>query len=213
MSGLHNLVRSKTSRNVVAPVVDAIYGRMFDEWARAQAPWMAEAYSQKGTQEDHRKGMSTERILEYFDSCWYTRFHAPPGVDLTSDDTAWCSAFVNWCLLRVGIRGTGSTWSLSWLKWDGGVHLGTDIARAPLGSLVVLDGGSRGPSKGHVAFLWSMEGGKPQYLGGNQGNGTLHNRKSDQVSICHYPNKVRQCIWPRRTTGPVPRAWQQGRPA
>ena len=72
--------------------------------------------------------------------------------------------------------------------------------------------GDAAKQQGHVAFLWSRSGGKPQYLGGNQGDGTLSNRASDRVSIAHYPNKILGVIWPLRAIA-TPSPWADGRVA
>jgi uncharacterized protein (TIGR02594 family) len=182
----------------------------FNSWSDANAPWMKEAYGQLqlGVKEVAGGGAkrSNRQIDEYLQSCWNS-----PAKFKTDDSKPWCSAFVNWCLLKKGIKGTGSTWSQSWLKWKGGMHLGKDVAKAPVGSIVVMRRGKPEADEGHVAFLWSSFGGKPLYLGGNQGLGTLKNGPSDRVSICAYDNEVLQCIWPLRSMGPTPQAWSKGR--
>jgi uncharacterized protein (TIGR02594 family) len=184
----------------------------FNKWADAHAPWLKFAYSQLGVQEVRGRGRdnSNKAVNAYLQSCWNTCANYP-DIDLHDDATPWCSAFVNWCLLRAGIKGTGSTWSRSWLTWQGGMKLGPDLSRAPVGAIVIMSRGDSKKEQGHVAFLWSMAGGKPYYLGGNQGNGTVANRRSNQVSISHYPNEVLECIWPLRSIGPIPRAWSEGR--
>lgn len=182
----------------------------FKRWSDATAPWMGVAYNQlqQGVKEVPGAGTknSNRQIDAYLQTCWNSKAKYK-----TDDSKAWCSAFVNWCLLQNGIKGTGSTWSLSWLKWKGGMHLGKDITKAPVGSIVVMRRGKPEADEGHVAFLWSSFGGKPQYLGGNQGLGTLRNGPSDRVSICAYDNEVLQCIWPLRPVGPTPQAWSKER--
>jgi uncharacterized protein (TIGR02594 family) len=176
-------------------------------WYEANAPWMqvAQEQLQAGVREVAGKG-SNRQIKDYLESCWAS----PDTYRLGGDDTPWCSAFVNWCLLKSGVKGTGSTWSLSWRNWKGGQDLGTDPMTAPIGSIVVMTRGKAGSDQGHVAFLYSKEGGKPHYLGGNQGDGTLANRRSDRVSVCHYPNKVAKVIWPLKSVS-APQAWREGR--
>jgi uncharacterized protein (TIGR02594 family) len=193
-----------------AKAISAAAQAGFDNWSAATAPWMKVAHSQLGVKEVAGRGglKSNERIDGYLQSCWNS-----PAKFKRDDSDAWCSAFVNWCLLSVGIRGTGNTWSRSWLNWKGGMHLGKDVANAPIGSIVVMSRGDPRAGKGHVAFLWAKAGRTPQYLGGNQGEGTLANGPSDRVSICAYGNEVLQCIWPLRSIGPAPAPWTKGKVA
>jgi uncharacterized protein (TIGR02594 family) len=88
-----------------------------------------------------------------------------------SDETAWCSAFVNWCITQSGLQGTNSAWARSWLEWG----------RTPesedewTGAVCVLE---RGPTSGHVGFLVDWEDDWVRLLGGNQG---------DSVSYVWFP--------------------------
>jgi len=86
-----------------------------------------------------------------------------------SDETPWCSAFVNWCVEQAGYAGTDSAWARSWLSW------GKRIA-APKhqGAIVVF---SRG-SGGHVGFFIKQDAHNIWILGGNQSN---------TISIAAYP--------------------------
>jgi uncharacterized protein (TIGR02594 family) len=105
------------------------------------------------------------RIVEYHQS---TTLHA------TDDETAWCSAFVNWCIEQAGIKGTRSASSRSWLTW------GQEISSPRLGCIVVC--------KGHVGFYYQEERGRILLLGGNQSN---------QVKISPYSkNKIISYRWP-----------------
>ena len=77
----------------------------------------------------------------------------------SDDETPWCASFVNWCLLRAGLKGTGSARALSFANWGVGCS-------ACLGAVAVIDYGG---GKGHVAFV---VGKTPKnelvLLGGNQ---------------------------------------------
>jgi uncharacterized protein (TIGR02594 family) len=99
-------------------------------------PWMPIAEKEKGVIEI--PGMDNNpRVLEYLNSVtnigpsWRSR-----------DETAWCSAFVNWCMEKAGYAGTKSALSTSWLKW------GQAIYKPVKGCLAIFmrDGG------GHVGF-------------------------------------------------------------
>lgn len=120
------------------------------------APWMAIAQKEIGVVEFTGKN-SNQRILEY---------HKTTG-NFSSDGVPWCSSFINWVLEQVGIKGTGSASSQSWLNWG--------IASEQYGSIVVF---SKGNGFGHVGFLIGREGDKIQVLGGNQSN---------QVKVSSYP--------------------------
>lgn len=80
------------------------------------------------------------RIQEYLSTTTMgmtTRLH---------DETAWCSAFVNWCLTQAGIKGTRSAAARSWLAW------GQPLPAPRFGCIVVFSRDNAGPTSGHVAF-------------------------------------------------------------
>jgi len=87
------------------------------------------------------------------------------GVGRSSDETAWCSAFVNWCMLMASFPGTGKANARSWLEW-GGASLDFPV----YGCVVVLWRGSQNGALGHVGFFVGMQGDNLLLLGGNQGN-------------------------------------------
>ena len=87
------------------------------------------------------------------------------------DETAWCSAFANWCHQQAGVAGSGAPNARSWMHW------GLPAAEPRLGDVVVLWRGSLTGWEGHVGF-WAGGGlGAVLILGGNQG---------DRVSIAAY---------------------------
>jgi uncharacterized protein (TIGR02594 family) len=117
----------------------------------AAFPWMRIARSELGTREVLGNG-DNPRIVEYLNS---TTLLAP----LTAkDETAWCSAFVNWCLEKAGYAGTDSAWARSWLNW------GRVIETPVPGCITILtrEGG------GHVGFFISRTSKTIKILGGNQ---------------------------------------------
>jgi len=95
------------------------------------------------------------RIVEYLRS---TNLSAPESA---RDETAWCSAFVNWCVEKSGYAGTDSSWARSWLNW------GTDIAKPRHGCVVVF---KREVDHGHVGFYLGETATAIRLLGGNQSN-------------------------------------------
>lgn len=97
-----------------------------------------------------------ERILQYLGTVGLGDHH---------DETPWCAAFVNWCLLQAGLRGSGRANARSFLdSWDA-----MSLAQPSYGCVVVL---SRPPNPrhGHVAFYTGRIGGEVLLLGGNQSN-------------------------------------------
>lgn len=92
-----------------------------------------------------------------------------------SDQTKWCSAFVNWCLMRAGYPYTNSVSSGSFRCF------GTKSASSTLGEIAVFK--NRGEDKpcrgsGHVAFWLGETGNFVEVLGGNQAN---------SIKISRYP--------------------------
>lgn len=132
-------------------------------------PWLACALAEVGVQEVDGKG-ANQRILDYLATT-----NLPTRMK-SSDETAWCSAFVNWCMLRSGIRGTNLANARSWLAW------GVPQIQPKRGSVVVFSRNSAGPTSGHVGFymgeyevtkgtMWWKKGTRViNVLGGNQQN-------------------------------------------
>lgn len=92
------------------------------------------------------------------------------------DETAWCSAFINWCFLKVGLPYTGKLNARSWLNWGSSIGSGKPI----LGDVVVFWRESPQSWKGHVGFYITERHGWIYVLGGNQNN---------EVNIKGYPKK------------------------
>jgi uncharacterized protein (TIGR02594 family) len=94
------------------------------------------------------------------------------GSDVTSDNTAWCAAFVGAMLKRAGLKGTGSLLARSYLNWGKTVP----IEEAREGDIVIF---KRGNStwQGHVGFFIKKSGAFIEVLGGNQ---------ADQVKVSRY---------------------------
>lgn len=114
-------------------------------------PWMDIALGDLGVSEEANKA----RIREYHKTGCGTGY---------GEETAWCSAFVNFCLDKVGINGTRSAMARSFTNWA------NDAGGYPYGAIVVLRG-SRGPQSGHVAFVTADKGERVEVIGGNQSSG------------------------------------------
>jgi uncharacterized protein (TIGR02594 family) len=134
------------------------------------APWMAIAMREIG--ESEVKGPEDNpRILQY---------RATTTLRSYSDEAAWCSSFVNWCLLQVGITGTNSAAAISWINWGKPCVPMTGAVTIIRNAKVA---GSRLTASGyHVGFLVQDLSSHYRLLGGNQ---------SDQVKKTLFP----KCAW------------------
>ena len=97
--------------------------------------------------------------------------------------TAWCAAFVNWCLSEAGAPRLGYATAKSWLQF------GTPIVHPVYGCIIVMKPSkATGSSTGHVAFFVESIGKKVSILGGNQ---------DDRVSVHPYDaSRVVGYRWP-----------------
>jgi uncharacterized protein (TIGR02594 family) len=125
-------------------------------------PWMPVALGELGVKEAPGAA-NNPRVVEYLRS---TSLDAQLA---SSDETPWCSAFVNWCVEKSGYAGTDSAWARSWLGW------GQRLDAPRRGCITVF---SREPDAGHVAFFLQEAGDYVEVLGGNQ---------HDSVCVTRYP--------------------------
>jgi uncharacterized protein (TIGR02594 family) len=125
---------------------------------------MQYAFSQYGIKE--KKGSKNNpEVIKYFKELGYK------GKQL-KDETAWCSAFVNWVLKMSDAPYTGKLDARSWLE------IGMETKSPQLGDVVVFWRDSKNGWKGHVGFYINQVGDEIFVLGGNQDN---------QVNISSYP--------------------------
>lgn len=105
-------------------------------------------------------------VLNYFKEIGHTW--------VTTDEIAWCSAFINWVALKAKVQRSNKLTARSWLQ------VGTDIKEPKLNDVVVFWRSKKASWKGHVGlFISYSEDKKYIYvLGGNQSN---------QVNIKKYP--------------------------
>lgn len=89
-----------------------------------------------------------------------------------SDETAWCSAFINWCALKKGYEFSGKLNARSWLD------VGEVVLEPNVGDVAVLWRVKPDSWKGHVGLFINKTDTHIYLLGGNQGN---------QVNISAYP--------------------------
>ena len=117
-------------------------------------------------------GEHNPEILKYIAS---TTIGSDPK--FLKDETAWCSAFVNWCVSQTGVRGTNSAKARDWHD-NGG--WGRPIDEPVKGCIAVLwrERPDHPDRLGHVGFYERAEGDKIFLLGGNQGGA---------ISVAPYP--------------------------
>ncbi len=85
-----------------------------------------------------------------------------------TDEVAWCSEFVNWCLLQAGIQGTKSAVARSFMTW------GEETKTPQFGDLVIF---AWDATSGHIGFYVNETEHIVRVLGGNQ---------DDEVNITRY---------------------------
>lgn len=100
------------------------------------------------------------------------------------DETAWCAAFMNWCLVKAGYPQTGSLAARSFMQY------GEPTAKPLLGDIVVLWRISPNSPYGHVGFYVTENKDYIFILGGNQTN---------QVNVRYFPKS--QLLGYRRIVG------------
>jgi uncharacterized protein (TIGR02594 family) len=150
-----------------------------------------------GKMEAERLHEKNPEIAKYFDGLKSDPAYSKKGqswdvapthhADGSGSITAWCAAFVNWCLTQAGVPRLGFATARSWLDF------GTPVAYPVYGCITVTKpSSSTGSTTGHVAFYVEHQGTKVKLLGGNQVKGT-------RVSETTYPEKwVVGYRWPTK---------------
>ncbi len=142
------------------------------------SPWMR--YAKDEINQKETKGNThNPRIINY---------HATTTLKADTDETPWCSSFVNWCLIQADIKGTDSAAAVSWLTWG-------KNSNAQSGAITVIYNSAAANSSltssgNHVGFLVKETATHFFILGGNQ---------SDQVKISSFPKStwnLKGCRWP-----------------
>lgn len=131
--------------------------------------WMELALAEQGQAEVAGAGKDNPRILEY---------HQATALRASSDETPWCSSFVNWVMRQSGHTGTQNALASSWLAW------GEKLAEPRYGAIAIIRSKSAagnaatGSSTGyHVGFLVEQTDKALRILGGNQ---------SDSVKVSSF---------------------------
>jgi uncharacterized protein (TIGR02594 family) len=90
---------------------------------------------------------------------------------VNSDETAWCSASLNYFCKKLGYERSGKLDARSWLK------VGTEVKTPSIGNVVVFWRNKPDSWEGHVALYINEDKDNIFVLGGNQG---------DSISIAPY---------------------------
>ena len=104
------------------------------------------------------------QILEFFQDIGHSW--------VQTDETAWCSAFINYVALKCGCERSFKLDARSWLE------KGMEIEDLKLGDIVIFWRESKNSWKGHVGLYAGQDDKYIHCLGGNQSN---------QVNIRPYP--------------------------
>lgn len=136
--------------------------------------WLSIALAEDGVREIPG-ARDNARILEYLRTT---------GSSL-HDETPWCSAFVQWCLGRAGVAGTGEANARSWLGWG-------QATLPVLGCIVVFSRDEAGPKAGHVGFYVAQSDDHVLTFGGNQHNRVrLEPRDRGRVLGYRWPTQLK----------------------
>lgn len=143
--------------------------------------WMKIASKEIGQKEVVGKG-SNPRIIKY---------HASTTLKAKSDETPWCSSFVNWVIKEAGMQGTNSAAAASWLAWG-------EKSSAKMGAITIIRNANAANSSltssgNHVGFLVQETATHYELLGGNQSN---------RVRTTFYPKSswtLRGYRWPKKS--------------
>lgn len=91
-------------------------------------------------------------------------FHEAGFDYIDDDETAWCSAFINWLALQTGYEHSSSLLARSWLEFG-------EIVPVPdLGDIAIFSRGDKNSYFGHIGLYITERDGYIYVLGGNQNN-------------------------------------------
>ncbi|MES2740610.1 MAG: TIGR02594 family protein [Pseudomonadota bacterium] len=147
-----------------------------------KAPWMKFAEEEFKAKVKRVAGTGVNsHITEYFTATSYNNHKA-----IADDETAWCAAFCNWCLVKAGFKGDNSARAADFKTWG----RATKDNKPALGAVAVIkfSDGSH-----HVTFVAGLtkDGNRLATLGGNQGDnhGVTHSHIGVGSVVCYrYPS-------------------------
>jgi uncharacterized protein (TIGR02594 family) len=115
-----------------------------------------QALGEYGIKEVQGKEANNPRIIEYF--------AAIGQIWVKTDETAWCSAFVNYIAKQAGYEYTGKLNARSWLD------AGQPVLIPKIGDVTILWRVDKKDWRGHVGFYINEDDTHIYLLGGNQSN-------------------------------------------
>jgi uncharacterized protein (TIGR02594 family) len=151
-----------------------------DVMASLKAPWMKVADEEFKAKVKRVPGKAANpHIIEYFKETGLGK------KDAGTDETAWCAAFCNWCLVKAGYKGTHDALAASFRHW-GRATRGNKPALGAAALIRFPDG------RHHVTFVAGQDksGVRLATLGGNQGNNSAvtHSHVPTAWVVCYrYP--------------------------
>jgi uncharacterized protein (TIGR02594 family) len=153
--------------------------------AAGAVPWMAIAIQELGIHRDQVHHQN-QRIIAYLHTTTLKAAYAD------TDSTAWCSAFVNWVLIKAGKTGTNNALAASWLNWKAGKSV-----KPSYGAVTVIrkqgatsDKHTGSTTGNHVGFCVSCDAQQVRLLGGNQGSSVSY----ANFSLLKW--EIRGALWP-----------------
>jgi len=137
----------------------------------AEPEWVRIARREAGEKREPGFDKNNPRILQYLATFPELKkdksgFKGLSAADV--DETPWCACFVNWCLLKAGLRAGPSPTAKSWLSY------GEKLEEPRLGAITILHHTPGKSTSGttssgnHVAFYLSGGESRITLLGGNQ---------------------------------------------
>lgn len=118
------------------------------------------------------KEYGTKRIAGAFHNAEVIKYFKEIGQDwVRNDETAWCAAFLNWCLMKAGKPFSSSLMARNFLSY------GVSTKKPEIGDIVVLWRVAKNSPYGHAGFYIKETKNSIFILGGNQ---------SDEVNIKEY---------------------------
>jgi flagellar protein FlgJ len=149
--------------------------------ASLKAPWMKIAEEEFKAKVKRMPGAgANSHIIDYFKATDLNK------KDASTDETAWCAAFCNWCLVKSGFAGDNSAWAANFKKWG----RPTRNNKPAFGAVALVRFKS---GKHHVTFVagLSKDGSRLATLGGNQGDfsAVTHSHVPENWVVCYrYPS-------------------------
>lgn len=136
-------------------------------------PWLEKAREYKGQHELKGPGQNNQFIIDCFK---FTTYQA------TTDETPWCSAFMNRIMAACNMKGTNSAAAKSWCDY------GSPCELKP-GAIVVFQWEDGGHHVSMVDHLVNDE--VVACIGGNQGDQvSVVNFKTSRIITIHWPEKA-----------------------